>query len=185
MPPTTLYDVDLSRCRELVVKPSHLHLLGNTAWTMIGFVAVKNNLLRELEDLDTMLRENQTDSLELRLQFFHDWVRSRSLMTDGGLLASPSCYFKTDMTEDWIGCETSFSNRLHVRKRERLHYNYFWFFLRSGFLNHVCLATLVGAMREGMCTLHPQNASNKGLMYIHHFPLSFVAHITLSGYIRK
>ena len=184
MPPTTLYDVDLSRCRELVVKPSHLHLLGNTAWTMIGFVAVKNNLLRELEDLDTMLRENQTDSLELRLQFFHDWVRSRSLMTDGGLLASPSCYFKTDMTEDWIGCETSFSNYPHERKGERLHYNYFWFFLRSGFLNNVCLATLVGAMREGMCTLHPQNAS-KGLMYIHHFPLSFVAHITLGGYIRK
>ena len=89
------------------------------------------------------------------------------------------------MTEDWIGCETSFTNRLHVRKRERLHYNYFWFGLRSGFLEGVCLATLVGAMREGMCSLHPRNASNKGLMYIHHFPLSFVAHITLSGYIRK
>ncbi len=48
---------------------------------MIGFVAVRNNLLRELEDLDSFLRENQADSLERRLQLFHAWIGSRRLVT--------------------------------------------------------------------------------------------------------
>ncbi len=100
MLPTTLYDVDLTRCKELFVNPSHLHLLGNTAWTIIRFAAVRNNLPRELEDLDNMLRENQADSLARRLQLFHAWIGSRTRMTDDERIESPTVYFKTHLTEN-------------------------------------------------------------------------------------
>ena len=77
-----------------------MHLLGAKEWVIFGFAAIRRTLVNELEVLDSMLRENQADSLKRRLQILNAWVEDREKMTDDGVLVSPTCFFKTNVADN-------------------------------------------------------------------------------------
>jgi hypothetical protein len=166
------------------VRLSHVHLLGAKEWIIFGFVAIRRTLVNELEVLDNMLRENQADSLKRRLQIIDAWVEDREKMTDDGALVSPTCFFKTNVADNWKACGTQFMKDLHQRYNERLPFHYLWCALKNGPLSGCCLATLAGAMRHGIATLHPKT-EDLGYMYMQHLNCHVQALYTLSGYIRS
>jgi hypothetical protein len=136
------------------VKISHVHLLGAKEWIIFGFAAIRRTLVNELEVLDSMLRENQADSLKRRLQILNAWVEDREKMTDDGVLVT--CFTKANVADNWSACKTQFTKNLHQRYNERLPYHYFWYIVKSDVLSGCCLATLAGAMRHDIATLHPK-----------------------------
>ena len=166
------------------MKISHVHLLGAKEWVIFGFAAIRRTLVNELEVLDSMFRENQADSLKRRLQILNAWVEDREKITGAGVLVSPTCFTKTNVADNWSACETSFLKEFHQRYNERLPYHYFWPVVKSGPLSDCCLATLAGAMRHDIATLHPKT-KDLGYMYMQHLDYDAQALYTLSGCIRS
>jgi hypothetical protein len=69
MPPTRSYMVDLTKCNELILPFTNLPLIEDKigyAYEIVGYAAFRTTVLSELIKIDSMLINNDKDSLETR-----------------------------------------------------------------------------------------------------------------------
>ena len=115
---------------------------------MKGIVAVQSELLLDLVEIDSKLRDNDIASLE-KIEELLGTLRQR-------IKTNPICYWKKRMTDDWKKGDQVISFTGHETIGERLAYTHVWIvILGSIFGGRACLATLAAAMRYGFATLHP------------------------------
>ncbi len=156
LPPhsTRKWNLDLSNCKTLVLQRSNLFLLEGKEYEIVVEVSVRVTVLDELEGIDSMLRENNRESIDRREVLIKAFTAAYT--QDGSIF-----FWKKQKDTLWYAGSTSHVPSITGKGLQEyiLPYSYPWVRMLGKFVGRetgCCLATFAAAMRTGAVSLHPR-----------------------------
>ena len=141
---------------------AHFFEIGE--WEVSGLVAVRESLPDELRHIDSILRQNTTDSTNRQRLGILSFADEMAKMKADGSRARPLFLWKRRAHHRWKTGNAHPELHSHPREGNTLEYMRIWVDCYAEiFGKKCCLATLIAAMRHGYACLHPRK---KGAQFV-------------------